>query len=543
MDLLNARKEAGFDRFDGAILTVYASILAWAIRHHLDWADEAQSWLIARDSSLHDLLFRRLHYEGAPALWPLLLWMIARLHLPYSSINWLSGCFALAGVFLLLRFSPFPRIFRWLLPFTFFLQYQYAVIARPYVLFPVLLFALCIVYSLARPRPILFAVIAGLIANVSAHGAVLAGIFCLVYLWDICIQRKATDPVSRGSIVRATAVFAALATLAIAVAFPAPDVGFPVRRTPSHGKMHDVLLKLVPEEHLPPSAPPLDPPLGDLSVPVVKTNQARPPKVLVLVIGNILHMLNAACYPVARSNLLATAFLISFALWLWSRECLRLAIPFCASVLSTIALWVDSHHTGLFLLAILSAVWIALGTSTYRRGPRWIEPLFASVALIVVLLQIGWTVHCVRTETTAPYDPGRATEEFLVKEFPGKRIAGFTFETLSAQPYAARNLFFNFEESYWVWSYNVLIDRRRTEVLAQHPDAVVVGDIITGNEVVFDQWMATLPADGHPNASMLAYWQAHGYRVTHTFCGERFIRLGVADTLCEDILEPVSPAR
>src|SRR5260370_13187007 len=102
----------------------------------------------------------------------------------------MGGAFALVGIYILLRFSPFPRIFRWLLPFTFFLQYQYAAIARPYVLFTGLLFTLCILFNLRQPRPVLFGLVAGLLANIILHSAILPGMFSLLYVSELYRLRQ-----------------------------------------------------------------------------------------------------------------------------------------------------------------------------------------------------------------------------------------------------------------------------------------------------------------------------------------------------------------
>jgi len=76
-------------------------------------------------------------------------------------MGWISAVIAAAGVYVLLRFSPFPFVLRALLPFTYFIAYQYAVVSRSYVLFPVLCFGVAAVYRLARPRPLLMAVLLG----------------------------------------------------------------------------------------------------------------------------------------------------------------------------------------------------------------------------------------------------------------------------------------------------------------------------------------------------------------------------------------------
>ena len=50
---------------------LYIAIIAIVMCFHEPWFDEAQSWLIARDSSLADIISVRTHYEGHPPFWNL----------------------------------------------------------------------------------------------------------------------------------------------------------------------------------------------------------------------------------------------------------------------------------------------------------------------------------------------------------------------------------------------------------------------------------------------------------------------------------------
>lgn len=43
------------------------------IMNHEKWGDEAQAWLLARDTSLSELIFFYASYEGTPVLWHLIL--------------------------------------------------------------------------------------------------------------------------------------------------------------------------------------------------------------------------------------------------------------------------------------------------------------------------------------------------------------------------------------------------------------------------------------------------------------------------------------
>lgn len=64
MDLLKPRSHPSFHKLEAIVLGLYVLLSGWITHFHEPWADEAQSWLIARDSSLSDLFLKRLHYEG-----------------------------------------------------------------------------------------------------------------------------------------------------------------------------------------------------------------------------------------------------------------------------------------------------------------------------------------------------------------------------------------------------------------------------------------------------------------------------------------------
>jgi len=60
--------------------SVYILVTVAVLARHEPWADEAQSWLLARDASLYDLWTRLLHYEGTTGLWQTLLHLLTLLH-------------------------------------------------------------------------------------------------------------------------------------------------------------------------------------------------------------------------------------------------------------------------------------------------------------------------------------------------------------------------------------------------------------------------------------------------------------------------------
>ena len=537
-----------FEVPDAVVLVLYAFVLCWGIHDHRPWMDEAQAWLIARDDSMRDLLLRRLHYEGAPALWHLLLKCAIGLHLPYAGLNWLAGLFAFLGVFALVRFSPFPRLFRWLLPFTFYLQYQYAVIARPYVLFPLLLFALCITYSLQKSRPVLFAFLAGLLVNINLHAAVLGCLFAILYFVELYRTHEPIAPHPKRRVAVAVSLFLIFCGLSVLSAFPAPDAMVKPVATGRVKTPNRLLVQLIPLERMPASAPPLDPPLNGVTS--LSAAQSAPPGLARTATPTFAHRAShkllevirvtadVATFPIAESNVLSVIFLLTFALWLWSRDSLRLALPWLIAVPFAASIWIYDHHTGMFVLALVAAAWISLNRQIQTRSSGAIPAAMSAIALLVILLQIGWTAHAIHAETYRPYDPGKETEAFLVKNYPGRRIAGFGFETVSLQPYATHNLFANWDHTYLLWSNSNPVDLRRTEALAQHPDVVVIGDLVQQQDSLYNQWAEEAPPGFHPSAAMISFWEQHGYHETHRFCGERYMRAGSDNSACELLLEP-----
>ena len=547
MDLLRPRKHFTFDRIDAAVLATYSAVVGWTIAHHEQWFDESQAWLIARDCSLREMLTHRLRYEGAPALWHLILWVLTRLHVPFMAMNWIAALFAVGGVAVLLRYAPFPRIFRISIPFTFFFLYQYAVIARSYVLFPLFVFLLCMLYRSERPQVVRFAAVCALLTNLNVHGLIFSGGMIVLYGFELLRRRGTAVAADRGAIARGCVLYACAALFAVYVVMPPPDVNFALKDRIHKYKSQGLLAKLTGPEQLPAGAPALDPmlPVGSPPVPPMSRWQRTIWDRSHGTVGGHLQqtLLNYTIayaslldYPVSSSNLLALTFFVSLGLWLWSRRALVFLFPYFLLLSFEAVVWTWVHQTGLLLIGVVAAVWLAAGIPQVR-GRRWFDPFFAAVSLCVIATQVGWSFFAVHYDTQSLYDPGHIAHDFLVSHYPGKRIAAFTFQTPNVQPYSSSNLFVNHEHTFWVWSSNVDINERRTEGLARHPDLILTGDEDFGDELIPNQWMTLFPKNQHFDKGMLDYWRDHGFHETHRFCGARPIRFGFANTTCDVILE------
>lgn len=153
---------------------------------HEPWFDEALAWLIARDSSFYEILFTAPHYEGHPSLWHLVLLPFARLGVPYElSLSLVSLFFSGIAIALFIFKSPFKRIIRVLLPFSYFIFYQYSVISRPYCMMMLAFTLVALTYPNRTKRPGRFILSLWFLCMTSAYGIVIAGGICIAWFLEM----------------------------------------------------------------------------------------------------------------------------------------------------------------------------------------------------------------------------------------------------------------------------------------------------------------------------------------------------------------------
>lgn len=169
-----------------SVLFVYAVAHLCMAAVHEPFFDEAEAWQIARSVTLKTLFFETTHYEGHPPLWHLILMPLAKAGAPYElSLTLVSLAFMGAAVFLILRYAPFPRLVRLLLPFTYFLFYQYGVISRVYCVLTFVFVLLAMTYRRRNESPGRYTAVLILMCATLAYGLVLAGGLAIVWLWEI----------------------------------------------------------------------------------------------------------------------------------------------------------------------------------------------------------------------------------------------------------------------------------------------------------------------------------------------------------------------
>lgn len=181
-------KEHG--KCDVITLIIYLLGVCTVSFFHEPWFDEAQAWAIARSGSLKEILFEIPHYEGHPPLWHLILVPFAKLGAPYElSLAVVNIFFMTLAVAVLLFKSPFPKLIRCLLPFNFFLFYQYGVVSRPYCILVLAIFLAAVCYKNRNEHPVKYLLCLTLMCAIHSMGIIIAGAFCIVWLCEIFAEK------------------------------------------------------------------------------------------------------------------------------------------------------------------------------------------------------------------------------------------------------------------------------------------------------------------------------------------------------------------
>ncbi len=166
------------------VALAFLALAAFAMSSHELWRDEAESWLIARDSSSLPELFRHVRYEGHPGLWFAFLFVLSRVTTSPVAMQLLHLGIATAVVWTFARYAPFSPLQRVLFAFGYFPLYEYGVVSRDYGLGVLFLFGACAVIS-AKPRRFsALVLLLALVPQANIFAAILGFALGLVVLLD-----------------------------------------------------------------------------------------------------------------------------------------------------------------------------------------------------------------------------------------------------------------------------------------------------------------------------------------------------------------------
>jgi hypothetical protein len=413
------RAEASRDLWrigDALVLLAYAGVVLWTIRYHEKWADEAQAWLIARDLDLPTIWFHELRYEGSPGLWHTILWIAQHVFgLGYGALGYIGAAFAIAGAAVLIFFAPFPRYIRWPLAFTYVMVYQYAVIARPYALYPLLAFLAALFFKDSLHPERITAVLILLIL-LTLHGVLLAVCLGVAYLYEAIQMWPALEkPIRRKYFVCMGAIAAVLLFVAVIVK-PTSDV-------------EEIAIKDA---------------IAHASVEVKAAFPSIEQKVVAVISGTFIDYFFASL-----------VLVVSFGVWcFWRRKGLAFGLSVGLLVAFYIAIHGAAHHHGTIFIAAVAGLWIAWPTeseeSSFNDFDRKAAVAVKGMLLALCAFNIWDASVVIKREYLYPYCGAADAAQYLRSVGADRGpMFGFLFGVVAVQAYFDHNIFINNPHSYF----------------------------------------------------------------------------------------------
>lgn len=488
--MVQKTKNSGF--VTSCIVTaIFSAIVIIGLFFHETWYDEAQAYLIARDASLHDILFYLPHYEGHPPLWHLML-RVGALGLPYP--------FALKGVqfilyeavLLIIQFrSPFSRIMKAIIPTSFFLVYQYAVTSRPYILLTLACLLTAMTYKKRKEKPLRYILALILMCLSHSYGIAMAGGIVVADIAGECIRQRsfkkgALDIIKNKKLLVCYIVLLAAALLTIADIIPYSDTfGTSIVRTRNHGIPVTFLLCwiYVPSE-------------------VLFTSFSSEVMTLQCEVNSFGEMFGAAVV-----SLLVWAVL--FRICYKRKMIAEMIVPyFFVSILITSYSY--PHHFGVFLMYLLFIIWtahdkdpITLSEFTAPATKAGISEGFvkkgaALGAAAFVCINVYWDVRSYYREIRIDYDPSPELAEWIKDNgLEDKKLLSSWLETdtnlytsaaIASNAYFDRNIYYNVYNDQSYISHKVPNKKQMEEYYENlrslgQPDFIVCGSPLEAQKI------------------------------------------------------------
>lgn len=371
---------------------------------HEPWYDEAVAWQIARCASIQDILFEIPHYEGHPPLWHLILAPFAKLGAPYElSLSIVSLIFAGIACFLIIYKSPFPRIIRLLLPFTYFFFYQYSVISRPYCVMMLAFVLLAMVYDKRNTKPGVYVALLMLLCLTSAYGIVIAGGLAIAWILEMWNRQNIITFIKKMLRDKRTLfllVLLAFALLLIACIMPREDT-FATNNMSAYNTK-EALLRCFSYMLL-----------------------AWPAEVSMTNIYTEYQLLKATDIP--WSSLIVTC-LIGLIIWIiiiaWGKHKKTLSlliIPFVLYAVTSSILYIFPHHIGIGLCFLLFWFWVSLKE---RAAGGFLEHMSSQTGAIIssalvilgsvaMIISLSWNITSCVQDIFYSYATGKNEAKYI----------------------------------------------------------------------------------------------------------------------------------
>lgn len=397
-------KEHG--KCDVITLIIYLLGVCTVSFFHEPWFDEAQAWAIARSGTIKEILFEIPHNEGHPPLWDLLLLPFAKLGAPYElSLAIVNIFFITLAVAVLLFKSPFPKIVRCLLPFNFFLFYQFGVISRPYCILVLAMFLAAACHKNRNEHPVKYLLCLALMCSVHTFGIIIAGGFCIVWLGEIFGQHYKNGTLAkvftdkRCWLMLALLLFVVLILIEI---FPSDNTYVGGKATSKEIFHFSFTLTQF------------------LWLFLILTEAT---------VGQMPQTLSTSYDTTSLITLSIVAviiFILAVSIFYSNKKLLNFLVPYLIFSLFCTLVYFSPHHMGIIIALLIYEFWIIVDESGKVKLPKYIQMLMnnlhgkmrtvaKSLAFIPLLVPIAWSCSSSYFEIRYPYWINAAAD--FIKEY------------------------------------------------------------------------------------------------------------------------------
>ena len=434
----------------GKILIIAIFIIAslFITSKHEPWSDEAQSFLLAKDNSLIEL-FGWMKYEGTPPLWVLVLKLFIFLGGTFELLWILPIIFTTIGLIIFEFKIKAPWYIKILLPFTYFIFYQYTVVARSYCMVFPLLMLIATIYDKRLEKPILYSIVLWFFMNISLHTLVISGSLYLIFLIDVFKNKKFKE---KKIVIACILIFMQL-FLGLICTFPAKDCGY----NPKTGAdIEHVILEAT---------------LGSNFHPLVED-------ILAIIIAEILIF-------TLKKNQVINFFI--------------LFLPVTAILMF---ITFQGWHIGI--------LWILIFTSFIINKSINENIVIKVFVVLVCFMQIYWSYSSASYDINNNYSGGEKLAEFIkYNNYDKYEIYGLGYSITAIQPYFDHNIFANqnTDKRFYSWKEeNGYMDNK--EVVENEADIYIVSKFYTWK---YRDVMAEISAKGYKAYQIDGYTHIKDY--------------------------------
>lgn len=169
------------------VALAYSVVTLIAVLNHEPWRDEAQIWLIIRDLNIQEIF---THLTGNLCLWSLLLFPFVKLGFPYFSMQIIHWVISISATTLFLFKAPINKFTKVLFVFSYYMIFEYGVVARDYMLTILFLFLIANYYGSRFTNPKRYAALVFLLFNSHILGFGAAVALTIIYFIETVQMKK-----------------------------------------------------------------------------------------------------------------------------------------------------------------------------------------------------------------------------------------------------------------------------------------------------------------------------------------------------------------